>query len=220
MPPTAILSIFLPKPMAGPHCRTGFSRGVVPRRFLEFSLYWSTGKFKKKRSRTLFRFRLYKRKIGLLIQNDPRRKSKKWPKDVVYVLSHFWLCPSGDGQRTAGCFQFKKAKKKSHRFGYEDLDLRKVRPGASRNQSTAWSKSFSMHSMLGFATSLFSSQPAARVHYFSRPTSCRASHNETPPTAWYGECEAPTEKTAGEQTRLIRKVSARTNLILYTVGLK
>ena len=32
---------------------------------------------------TLFRFRLYKRKIGLLIQNDPRRKSKKWPKDVV-----------------------------------------------------------------------------------------------------------------------------------------
>ena len=96
MPPTAILSIFLHKPMAGPHCRTGFSRGVVPRRFLGFSLYWSTGKFKKKRSsllelRTLFRFRLYKRKIGLLIQNDPRRKSEKWPKDVVYVSSPFSL---------------------------------------------------------------------------------------------------------------------------------
>ena len=64
---TAILSIFLHKPMAGPHCRTGFSRGVVPRRFLGFSLYWPTGKFKKKRSsllelRSLFRFRLYKRK--------------------------------------------------------------------------------------------------------------------------------------------------------------
>ena len=43
------------------------------------------------RARTLFRFRLYKRKIGLLIQNDPRRKSKKWPKDVVYVSSHLWL---------------------------------------------------------------------------------------------------------------------------------
>ena len=97
MPPTAILSIFLDKPMAGPNCRTGFPRGVVPRRFLGFSLYWSTGKFKKKRSSllmeltTLFRLRLYKKKIGLLIQNDPRRKSKKWPKDVVYVSSHFWL---------------------------------------------------------------------------------------------------------------------------------
>ena len=34
---------------------------------------------------------LTKRKIGLLIQNDPRRKSKKWPKDV-YVSSHFRLC--------------------------------------------------------------------------------------------------------------------------------
>ena len=87
MPPTAILSIFLHKPMAGPHCRTSFSRGVVPRRFLGFSLFFvffvlSTGKFKKKRSSlleltTLFRFRLYKRKIGLLIQNDPWRKSKK-----------------------------------------------------------------------------------------------------------------------------------------------
>ena len=101
MPPTAILSIFLHKPMAGPHCRTGFSGGVVPGRFLGFSLYWSTGKFKKKRLsllelRTLFRFRLYKRKIGLLIQNDPRRKSKKWPKDVVYVSSRFWLCFSGN----------------------------------------------------------------------------------------------------------------------------
>ena len=50
MPPTAILSIFLHKPIAGPHCRTGVPRGVVPRRFLGFSLYWSTGKFKKKRS--------------------------------------------------------------------------------------------------------------------------------------------------------------------------
>ena len=73
-----------------------FPRGVVPRRFLRFSFYWSTGRFKKKRSsllelRTLFRFRLYKRKNGLLIQNDPRRKSKKWPKDVLYVSSHFWL---------------------------------------------------------------------------------------------------------------------------------
>ena len=37
--PTAILSIFLHKPMARPHCRTGFPRGVVPRRFLGFSLY-------------------------------------------------------------------------------------------------------------------------------------------------------------------------------------
>ena len=36
MPPTAILSIFLHKPMAGPHCRTGFPHGVVPRRFLDF----------------------------------------------------------------------------------------------------------------------------------------------------------------------------------------
>ena len=35
----AILSIFLHKAMAGPHCRTGFSRGVVLRRFLGFSLY-------------------------------------------------------------------------------------------------------------------------------------------------------------------------------------
>ena len=87
MPPTAILSIFLHKLMAGSHCRTGFPRGVVPRRFLGFSLYWSTGKFKKKRSsllelRTLFRFRLYKRKIGLLIQNDPRRKSKSDQKTL------------------------------------------------------------------------------------------------------------------------------------------
>ena len=78
----------------GPQCRTGFSRGVVTRRFLGFSLNWSTGKLKKKRSsllelRTLFRFRLYKRKIGRLIQNDPRRKSKKWLKDVVCVSSHF-----------------------------------------------------------------------------------------------------------------------------------
>ena len=96
MLPTAILSPFLHKPMVGPHCRAGFPRGVVPRRFLGFSLYWSTGKFKKKilsllELTTLFRFRLYKRKIGLLIQNDPRRKSKKWPKDVVYVSSHFCL---------------------------------------------------------------------------------------------------------------------------------
>ena len=47
MPPTAILSIFLHKPMAGPHCRTGFPRGEVPRHFLGFSLYRSTGKCKK-----------------------------------------------------------------------------------------------------------------------------------------------------------------------------
>ena len=58
MPPTAILSIFLHKPMAGPHCRTGFSRGVVPRRFLGFSLYWSTGKFKK-RDRACWSSELY-----------------------------------------------------------------------------------------------------------------------------------------------------------------
>ena len=97
MPPTAILSIFLHKPMAGPHCRTGFLRGAVPRLFLEFSLWRSTGSCKKKSSsllelRTWFRFRLYKRKIGLLIQNDRRWKSKKWPKDVVYLSSHFWIC--------------------------------------------------------------------------------------------------------------------------------
>ena len=52
----------------------------------------------------------------------------------------------------------KRKKEKSHRFGYEDLDPRNVRPGETRNQSTAWSESFSMHSMLGFPTSLFSSQ--------------------------------------------------------------
>ena len=77
MPPTATLSIFLHKPKAGPHSRTGFPRGVVPRHFLGFSLNRSTGRGKKASSsllklRTLFRFRLYKRKIGLLIQNDPR----------------------------------------------------------------------------------------------------------------------------------------------------
>ena len=99
MPPRAVLSIFLHKPKAGPHYRTGFLRSVVLHRFLGFSLYWSTGKFKKKRSSLLehttsFRFRLNKRKSGMPMQNDRRRKSKKWPKDVVYVSSHVWLwCP-------------------------------------------------------------------------------------------------------------------------------
>ena len=83
----------------GPALSDRFFPRCCSRRFLGFSLYWSTGKFKKKRSsllelRNLFRFRLYKRKIGLLIQNDPRRKSKKWSKDVVYVSSHFWLWPT------------------------------------------------------------------------------------------------------------------------------
>ena len=41
---------------------------------------------------TLFRFRFFKKKKnGLLIRDDPRWKSKKWPKDIVYVSSHFWL---------------------------------------------------------------------------------------------------------------------------------
>ena len=75
MPPTAVLSIFLHKPMAGPALSDRFSPAVLfPRRFLGFSLYWSTGKFKKKRSSlleltTLFGFRLYKRKIGRVCSN-------------------------------------------------------------------------------------------------------------------------------------------------------
>ena len=39
MPPRTVLSIFLHKPKAGPHYRTGFLRGVVLHRFLGFSLY-------------------------------------------------------------------------------------------------------------------------------------------------------------------------------------
>ena len=71
----------------------------------------------------------------------------------------------GGGRRTAGCSQTKTAKK-GHRFGYEDLDPRNVRPGETRNQSTAWSESFSMHSMLGFPTSHFSSQRCSPRAFF------------------------------------------------------
>ena len=52
----------------GPALSDQFSPRCCSRRFLGFSLYWSTGKFKKKRSSLLevtilLRFRLYKRKI-------------------------------------------------------------------------------------------------------------------------------------------------------------
>ena len=43
-------------------------------------------------------------------------------------------------------------------------------PGETRNRSTAWSESFGMHSMLGFPTSLFSSQRCSpRAFFFCGP---------------------------------------------------
>ena len=79
--------------------------------------------------------------------------------------------------------KLKKGKKESHRFGYEDHAPRNVRPGETRNRSTAaaWSESLCMHSMLGFQPLFFLASAAARVH-FLRPACFRVSHNETPPT--------------------------------------
>ena len=57
--------------------------------------------------RTVLRFRFYKRKIGLLLKNDPRWKSKKWPEDFVYMSSPFlvmfyynWWCFPEDAQNS------------------------------------------------------------------------------------------------------------------------
>ena len=106
MPPTAILSIYLHKPIAGPHCRTGFPRGV-PRLFLEFSLCRSTGKCKRKSSsllelRTSLRFRLYKRKIGPLIQTIHDEKAKGDQKTLCtgHRISGYEVatCPSKIGE--------------------------------------------------------------------------------------------------------------------------
>ena len=81
--------------------------------------------------------------------------------------------------------KLKKEKKESHRFGYKDLDPRNVRLGETRNQSTAWSESFCMHPMLGFPTSLFSSQhcsPRAFFFWGGGSVLPSESHNDTPPT--------------------------------------
>ena len=89
MPLTAILSIFLHKPMAGPHCRSSFPCGVVPSHFVGFSLYRSTGKFKKSdrvcwTSQVLFGIVSKKEKLFCSCKTIHHEK-------VVYVSSHFWL---------------------------------------------------------------------------------------------------------------------------------
>ena len=60
----------------------------------------------------------------------------------------------------------KRKKKKSHRFGEDHRRPRNMRPDETRNQSTAWSKSFCMDSMLRFPTSLFLEISAAGVKFF------------------------------------------------------
>ena len=73
-----------------------FPRSVVHRHFLALSSYRLTRKFKKKSSNLLeftilFWFRLHHTQIGLLTPIEPRWKSKKLPKDIVHVSSHYWL---------------------------------------------------------------------------------------------------------------------------------
>ena len=79
--------------------------------------------------------------------------------------------------------KLRKEKKRKKLPVWRRSGPRNVRPGETRNQSTAWSESFKicMDSMPGFpiATSLFLWMSAARVHFSLRPACCGASHNQT-----------------------------------------
>ena len=91
--------------MNGPTVGPVIPAVLFPRHFVGFSLCRSTGKFKKKSSSlleltTLFWFRLYKRKTALLIQHDPRWKSKKVTKRrrvrVIAFLASIYITVVSD----------------------------------------------------------------------------------------------------------------------------
>ena len=100
-----------------------------------------------------------------------------------------------------------KRQKKSHRFGYEDLDPRNVRPGETRDQSTV--RKLGMHSMPGFPTYLFQACAAARVHFCLWLACCRASHNETPPTGESENVQIQAQGTIFRFSRIYFSRSAR-----------